>query len=402
MLFYINIILTLALFPFFAYLALITVAAVVGRRAKKEVPLGSARFVFVIPAHDEEANIRSTIESCQAVNYDPEKYRICVVADNCSDGTALAARAAGAEVVERTDSKNRSKGYALEYLFQHPLYINDVPDAAVLIDADTVVDPSILSVFAEALSDGKKWIQCYYTVRNPDVSWRTRMMTYAFSLFNGVWLQGQDRLGLGVGLKGNGMCFSAKGLELFPWRAHSLAEDLEFSWMLRVAGELIHFAPEAHVRGTMPTRGGSAATAQRLRWESGRRSLRSLFFGPLMRSKRIGPIAKLMYLIDLVFPPLVTLFLGLLVAMSLHLGAGFDPRLLAAKRCLLPVHAAMAMVLVGYVLSPFLAIALPVRYLTSLAALPYYAAWKLLVTFGRNPTAWVRTPREPATCDASG
>jgi 1,2-diacylglycerol 3-beta-glucosyltransferase len=400
MLSYINILITLALLPFFAYLALITAAALAGRRRREEGSARPARFLFVIPAHDEEANIGSTIESCRAVSYDPALFRVCVIADNCADGTARAARAAGAEVFERTDPARRSKGHALEYFFRDEPGVVGACDAVVLIDADSVVDPGILSAFSVALAEGKDWIQCYYTVRNPDASWRTRMMTYAFSLFNGVWLLGQDRLGLGVGLKGNGMCFSTRGLARFPWRAHGLTEDLEFSWMLRVAGERTHFLPGTRVWGTMPSRGGAAAAAQRRRWESGRRALRGPFLGPLLRSPRIGPLAKVLYVIDLVFPPLVTLVLGLLMAASLHLEARLDPRLLTTARWLLPVHGGMAVVLACYAMGPFFALNLPVRYLASLAALPYYAAWKLLIVTGRNPTAWVRTPREPATGDA--
>src|SRR5262249_39072281 len=158
----------------------------------------------------------------------------------------------------------------------------------------------------------KDWIQCYYTVRNPDASWRTRLMTFAFSLFNGVWLLGQDRLGLAIGFKGNGMCFSTKGLARVPWKAYGLTEDLEFSWILRTRGDRIHFLPETRVNGTMLSQGGPAAVAQRLRWETGRRAQRNLFFGSLLRSRQIGLLPKLMYAIDLLFPPLVSLFLVLL------------------------------------------------------------------------------------------
>jgi hypothetical protein len=108
-----------------------------------------------------------------------------------------------------------------------------------------------------------------------------------------------------------------------------------------------------------------------------------------------------MYLIELVFPPLVTLLLGLLVAAGLQLGASFDPGLLPTSRWILPIHGGMAVVLACYALSPFFALHLPARYLASLAALPYYAAWKLLITTGRNPTSWVRTPRERARGDAT-
>ena len=218
MLLYINILLSLVLLPFFAYLALIIVAVLQGRRREEMVPSRTARFLFVIPAHDEEANIASTIESCRGVSYDPALYRVVVIADNCTDGTAGLARAAGAEVIERTDPLRRSKGHALEYFFEQRPGLAGETDAVVVIDADTIVDPGILTAFAAALAEGKDWVQCYYTVRNPDASWRTRMMTYAFSLFNGVWLLGQDRMGLGVGLKGNGMCFSTRGLARFPWR----------------------------------------------------------------------------------------------------------------------------------------------------------------------------------------
>jgi hypothetical protein len=227
-------------------------------------------------------------------------------------------------------------------------------------------------------------------------------MTYAFSLFNGVWLLGQDRMGLAVGLKGNGMCFSTRGLARFPWQAYGLTEDLEFSWMLRIAGERTYFLPGTRVCGTMLSRGGSAATAQRLRWEAGRKAQRGLFLGPLLRSRQVGPLTKLMYLIDLIFPPLVSLLLGLLVVVSLDLGAVLDSRPLASSLWLLPsVHGLMAVVLTCYALSPFVTLDLPIRYLASLIALPYYTVWKLLTIRGK-PTAWVRTPREPVPSDAIG
>jgi hypothetical protein len=402
MIFYINILVSLVLLPFFAYLGLIVVAALRSRRWEEMVPLRTARFLFVIPAHDEEVNIAATIESCRGVSYDPALYRVVVIADNCTDATADLARVAGAEVIERTDPLRRSKGHALEYFFEQRPGLAGATDAVVVIDADTIVDPGILTAFAAALGAGKDWVQCYYTVRNPDASWRTRMMTYAFSLFNGVWLLGQDRMGLAVGLKGNGMCFSTRGLARFPWQAYGLTEDLEFSWMLRIAGERTHFLPGTRVSGTMLSRGGSAATAQRLRWEAGRKAQRGLFLGPLLRSRQIGPLTKLMYLIDLVFPPLVSLLLGLLVVVSLDLGAVHDPRFLASSPWLLPpVHGLMAVVLGCYALSPLFALDLPARYLASLVALPYYAVWKLLAIRGK-PTAWVRTPREPVPGDAVG
>ena len=268
-------------------------------------------------------------------------------------------------------------------------------DAAVVIDADTTVDPWILNAFSRTLAEGKDWVQCYYTVYNPDASWRTRLMTYAFSLINGVWLIGQERLGLGASLKGNGMCLSLRGLARFPWRASGLAEDAEFSWMLRISGERIYFLPGASVHAEMLVRGGPPAVGQRCRWEAGRRALRSRFLGPLLRSRKMSLYQKLMNLIELFFPSLVFLTLILVATACVHVGAWLDLRLLPLSRLLLPVHGAMVLTLACYVLSPVFIMGLPVRFFACLAVLPYYAVWKLFITLGRSPREWVRTQREP-------
>jgi cellulose synthase/poly-beta-1,6-N-acetylglucosamine synthase-like glycosyltransferase len=391
--------LTLYLLPFFGFMALVTVAAVSRRRGASEPPVSGPppRFVFAIPAHNEEGNISATVASCRGVVYDPAFFRVFVIADNCTDATAQTARAAGAEVVERIEPERRSKGYGLEYFFARMAEQGQGGrygfDAAVVIDADTLVDPGLLSRFAEVLAGGADWAQCYYTVSNPDASWRTRLLTYAFSLFNGIWLLGQDRLGLSVGLRGNGMCFSARGLERMPWRAYGLVEDQEFSWMLRIAGEHARFLPETRVYAEMVSR-SNAAVSQRRRWEEGRRSLRGKFFRPLLATRTLSPIDKTLSLIDLFMPPLMPLFILLAAALVVHPLALGLPALAVWTRVLLPVHVFFVLAALAYALSPFFTLGLPARYLMSLTAVPYYAVWKLLATFRARTTAWVRTERE--------
>jgi cellulose synthase/poly-beta-1,6-N-acetylglucosamine synthase-like glycosyltransferase len=396
---------TLALAPFFLFMLAITVAAAaarVGRRPPAPgADAGRSRFLIVIPAHDEQGEIGATVASCLALDYDPELFRVFVIADNCTDGTADEARLAGASVVERADPVLKSKGHALEYFFTRiPEGRPDAGyDAAVVVDADTVVDPALLRVFDRSLAGGVGWAQGYYTVSNPDASWRTRLMTYAFSMTNGVWMLGLDRLGLGVGLKGNGMCFSAAGLRRVPWKAHSLAEDIEFGLTLRALGERVRFEADARVFGEMVSRGGAAATSQRRRWEAGRRSLRKAFAGKLAKSERLGIFARALYLLDLYFPPLATLALALLATLSIHALAVWEPRLAPSARNLLSIHAVMAATFVAYVLSPPGIMGLPARYLASLLAVPYYVGWKVVVALGRAPKAWVRTPRESRPAD---
>ena len=78
-------------------------------------------FAVLIPAHNEELSLTAAVRSVQSSDYPPEKVRVLVVADNCTDGTADVARSLGAECLERTDPVNRGKGYALALGIPHAL-----------------------------------------------------------------------------------------------------------------------------------------------------------------------------------------------------------------------------------------------------------------------------------------
>lgn len=395
--------LALALAPWLGLMALIVGAALVGKWRGRDrgsiIPSGELpHFLIVIPAHDEERVIAITVHSCLGLDYDRDHFQICVIADNCGDATAAVAEAAGALVWSRHDPGRRSKGYALEDFFAR--VGNDLairpPDAFVLVDADTSVDPGLLREFVQSLNRGENFIQGYYSVRNAAASWRTRLMTYAFALANGVWLAGLDRLGLGVGLKGNGMCFRAAALRRFPWRAAGLVEDMEFAWNLRVGGERVHFQPTAQVFGEMVSRGGVGAASQRRRWEVGRRNLRSTFRGAIAASHHLSFASKLLYRLDLEYPTLgrlavlLSVCAGCLMADRLVYGGGVGWSSVAV---LLGLETTS---LVAYVASPILVMGLPPRYLIDLLFVPGYLMWKASVGLGKTPLQWVRTPREVA------
>jgi hypothetical protein len=146
----------------------------------------------------------------------------------------------------------------------------------------------------------------------------------------------------------------------------------------------------------MLTQGGSAAVAQRRRWEAGRSAVRHHFWESLIRSGLLGPYHKVMYAMDLLFPPLVLLTVAWLTAASLHLGALLDARWGLLSAWLLPLHLTMLAILVVYVVSPVFLMGLPCRYLTSLLAVPRYAVWKGWAALHGRPREWVRTARETA------
>ena len=374
-----------------AYLALL---AVLSRRTAAMASIApSLRFDVVVPAHDEEATIAETVRSLLRVAYPRSLYRVLVVADNCEDGTADAAARAGAQVLVRRDPAHRGKGHALAYAFAHVL-ADRFAEAVVVVDADTVVDPGLLSAFAARFAAGAVAVQARYGVRNPSSSWRSGLMALALGLFHVERSMARERLRVSCGLRGNGMGFTCALLREVPHRACSIVEDVEYGIALGLAGHRVHYVPEASVLGEMPT-SAAAARSQRRRWEGGRFALARTHVPALLKETvtRRDPVL-LDLAMELMVPPLAYLATAC-VAGTLWSVLAFRygvvgwpaPVLWAASAAALLVYVARGWALSG----------VGVRGLRYLAWAPLYVAWKASMLFERSRPAgkeWVRTARE--------
>jgi len=350
------------------------------------------RFAVVVPAHDEEQGIAGTVANLLALDYPRELFGVLVVADNCTDRTAQRAEAAGANVLVRRDALRRGKGYALAGAFQRILE-QDRADAVVVIDADTLASPNLLRAFSARLDTGASAIQADYRVRNPESSWRTRLMAIALGMFHALRSRARERLGVSAGLRGNGMCFRSSLLREVHYDAFSVVEDLEYGIRLGERGQRIHYAAEAHVYGEMP-RSSQASRSQRLRWERGRRKMARLHAPRLlgMSFARRDPVLFDLAL-DLLVPPLSTLTAvsaaGLLASIALAVSSGtWGPSII--------LWAAAAVFIAGYVLRGWALSGTGARGLLALTCAPAFVIWKMALLLKRSERRdeWVRTARE--------
>lgn len=368
------------------YLLLLT--ALSFRRRRGPPGIARTRFAVVVPAHDEEASIGDTVASLLATDYPAAQREIVVVADNCKDGTAAAARTAGARVVERSDEERRGKGYALELAFDTVMREARV-DAIVVVDADSAVSANTLRALDGRLHAGARALQMRYGVRNIDAGWRTRLMAIALGMFHDLRSLGRESLGVSCGLRGNGMCFTADLLREHPHRAYGLVEDVEYGIALGLAGVRVEYVHDAEVRGEMVS-SGHAAASQRQRWEGGRAAVRKQHLGALLRAAPRSRLA-LDLAADVLMPPLsrvaALVLLGLLAeALFWAFGGGPTPAVW--------LWLGSAVALAAYVLRGVALSGLGARGLLVLAAAPGYMVWKLL-RVQRGPAAgWVRTTRE--------
>ena len=105
-----------------------------------------------------------------------------------------------------------------------------------VVDADSVVDSNLLLEVVRKFRSGADGVQVRYVVLNPQDSLRTRLMNVAFMAFNVLRARGRERMGLSVGIFGNGFGLSRATLKAVPHDAHSLVEDLEYHLQLVRAG----------------------------------------------------------------------------------------------------------------------------------------------------------------------
>lgn len=333
-----------------------------------------ARFLVLIPANNEEVGIASTLESLRDLNYESERYRVLVIADRCTDGTAAVARSLNAQCVERFDGQP-GKGAALAWGIQEAKNAQIAFDAVVIVDADTLADRDLLSAFNVEYWAGRQVQQGYNYISNPWSSPFTRIIAVTSVLRNGRYYAGKMAIGLQGMLAGNGMCLGAEVLERHGWTAFSVGEDWEFSVELLLNGEPIYFNPLAKTFAK-ESQNFKQASHQRLRWASGRYAVMGSKMWALIRQGiQTGSVSLIDSAVTLVAPNYssqASLALLCFVGSWIHVGDPFwgFSFYWAAALC-----AAIA----SYFVLGILSTEAPGKALVGLVLVPVFLPWRLTI-----------------------
>lgn len=364
------------------------------RSPSGNVAAAPMRLAVIVPAHDEEAGIGATVASLRAAPFDPQP-EIIVVADNCTDATADAARRAGATVLERRDPARRGKSFALDYGVHAVRQRDHHPDAIIVVDADSTVSTNFFRAISGRLAAGDEAIQVAYDPA-PSPASVARLRKVGFALVHRARPLGASRLGLGTGIKGNGFALAWRLVrEGLP--GHGLAEDASLTLALARRGVAVRFEPRATIWGEMAPTYAAASTQDR-RWERGRLALVPRALAIAVRAAAAGRITAAGGALEVAALPLSLLTMASLAALALAAGSR-EP---------LPAALTVASVasIPGYVALGALAARLPPRDLLVLAHAPRFLAHKATVyaqlAAGRGPRAWERTRRDVSESDRRG
>jgi cellulose synthase/poly-beta-1,6-N-acetylglucosamine synthase-like glycosyltransferase len=372
-----------------AYLLACTMLSARGR--PPEPSSRRLRFDVFIPAHDEEAVIERTVANLRRLDWPADRFRVIVIADNCTDATSSIAAQAGARVFERINPDLRGKGYALQFAFERSA-AEAWADAVVVIDADAEASANLLEAFAARIERGACAVQAHYGVLNPFASWRTRLITIAKAAFHIVRSRARERVGVSCGIRGNGWCVTHALLAQVPYRAFSLTEDLEYGIDLGLAGFRVQYADEAHSDADMVS-GEQIARKQRQRWEHGRFELVRAKSSILLRTAFQRRSAVCLDLaLDLLVLPLSYVALNICALIGI---AAVAEWWLPAMRVWLWIGLGCAAGLILYVLRGWRLSGIGAQGLIDLARAPGFLLWKILLMMRRRTSdEWVRTDRE--------
>lgn len=227
------------------------------------------KYAVLVAARNEAAVIENLIESIKNQDYPKELVEIFVVADNCTDNTALLAKKAGAVCYERFDTEHRTKGYALQYLVERIREDYGIKsfEGYFIFDADNLLKKDYISRMNEAFDAGEKIITSYRNTKNFDDNWISA--SYAIHWLRTIRNEHRARslFHLATRIQGTGFLFANELIEN-GWNYTSLTEDRAFCADAVANGYRISYNNAAVFYDEQPT-DIRIAMRQRIRWSKG-------------------------------------------------------------------------------------------------------------------------------------
>jgi cellulose synthase/poly-beta-1,6-N-acetylglucosamine synthase-like glycosyltransferase len=234
--------------------------------------------VALVPAHQEEASIFSTVSALLCQERVPD--RIVVVADNCTDATVARTRevvenhpGAPLVIVRTVDNAQRKSGalnWAWHTFCRHA-------DLLITLDADTVLPPNAVADWeAEFLDDehlagsSSKFTMPSTGTGGGNLLVRLQRAEFARWTITGL------RRGWTSVLAGTGCAIrnsvlreiAAREDRTGPWSHDSQVEDFELTYRIRQTGHTCHISPTVRAyTDAMPTL--KSLWGQRMKWQVG-------------------------------------------------------------------------------------------------------------------------------------
>jgi len=231
---------------------------------KEKDGLKKERLALLLPGHNEELIIATTIQSAIAAGMNIDD--IYVVDDDSSDATrdiALSQLPKKNVLSVPRSGKARAVMQALEYFDIVNRY-----EWVHVADADSVFCANYFDIYRRNL-DAKKWVAAVGFVQSMPGNWIATYRSFSYTYGQHIFRRLQSWLGVIAVLPGPVTCFKTSIIKDLDFETASLTEDFDLTLQIhRKKLGRIKFIPEA-VNFTQDPRTLSDFINQTLRWQRG-------------------------------------------------------------------------------------------------------------------------------------
>ncbi len=210
------------------------------------------KFSILIPMHNEEKVVATTLDAILKINYPKDKIEVVCIDDASTDRTGEICEQYRArfpqifKVVHRPREAVRGKAAALNDGLDHA-----TGDYIVIFDADHKAHPEILNrflaKFLEADDPRLGAVQGSTRYINEDENLITKIIAKERDPCLLVYLRGEKRLNLLPYTAGSAVCFKREVFEkIGKFNVESVTDDTDFSTRMYLAGYRVEVEPEAY------------------------------------------------------------------------------------------------------------------------------------------------------------
>lgn len=276
----------------FAYIPIALAAKTRKRSVIRQAEKPSRSYAVLIAARNEEEVLPDLLRSIREQDYPREKITVFVIADNCTDGTAEAARSLDAVVYERQNKLLVGKGYALAELLR--CIHTDFPagfDGYFVFDADNILAPNYFTEMDRKFVEGCDIVTSYRNSKNFEKNWISSGYAVWFLRSCRFMDSAREAIGSSSHVTGTGFMFSRAVREsMKDWPYHLLTEDFEFTVDQILRGRRIAYCDSAEFYDEQPSDIVSS-WHQRIRWTRGYLQVLPAYGKELFREAMQGSFA---------------------------------------------------------------------------------------------------------------
>lgn len=230
------------------------------------------KFLFLIPACNEENVIRDTLKKIKSLNYKKELFSATCLVNNSSDNTFnIASDYTRTLDIKFNQGEPKGKPYVLQKYFNNESEWRNY-DYIVILDADNIINKNFLKEMnSQILTYGREnvtVVQGYLGIKNILTSFMSSGYSASYFVANRTIQYAKHRLGLNSTIGGTGFSLNTDYIKEHGWNPRTYTEDFELQVELVLANKRTLWNHQAIVYDEKPN-SILASHKQRLRWSQG-------------------------------------------------------------------------------------------------------------------------------------